>query len=551
MSLTILILSLFTSNLYAAGNGTLLTVKLVDALDGLPMSNVRVYAFQRLSDNSLQWYQNKTSDSNGQIDFDLQGIDNGGAYVFKTQRLDESGWVVSGDVKNAGSYTFYVRNVRINAVNGLNDSALTGHEIHAYQRDSNNHDTWFASAETNASGVVDFSLPDLASGQRYIFKSRSPVDNAVWYVGEEIYQSSTSTFVIGNKPLSVELVNNADQQPIANFEVSAYKRLPDNSLKWVQKQTSNVNGRVTFDLQGLGNGTVYVLEAKQEQGRNWARSDDLNNTGNYAFNIRNIRVTVVNGLNDKALTGHKIHAFKRDVNGDDSWFSASTTSASGLADFFLPGLTTGQRYVFKSLSPVDNTTWYTGEEINQSGVSNFVVGNALLELKLVNSLSQQSIANVDVTAYQRLPDNSFKWFQRKTTDSKGRIKFDLDGLGDNHQYILRASPYGIKISSKNIVDTGEFIMEAGRVAVTLRRKIDGSVLVGKKLQLLEKVAPGVFEWRASSITDQNGLVRFDPEGLDEGNVFVIYGQNFLGSNYRYYSHWVTSKGALEFVVDLD
>ena len=150
-----------------------------------------------------------------------------------------------------------------------------------------------------------------------------------------------------------------------------------------------------------------------------------------------------------------------------------------------------------------------------------------------------------------MPDNSLKWSQKKTTDSNGLLHFDLKGLGSGSKYVLTASPYGIKISSKDITETGDFKIQAGAVEVTLRRKDNGTHMPDQTLYLYEKVAPGIIQWRASSTTDKSGKVYFDPIGIDSGKVFLIKGKNLFGNNQHYYSPWIINKGKTDYLVSPD
>ncbi len=550
MRVALLLLVIFSIKSYAMGSGSSLYVDLVNDVDNVPLSNVKVLAFQRRSDNSLKWVQERTSDANGWMEFNLQGLGSGTAYVLQTRQQYGNVWIRSGDINHPGDYRFNIRNVRVKAVNGRDNLILSGHNIDAYKRNASGKYTWFASAKTNADGLADFYLPNLSSGQRYVFKSLSSVDSNIWYSSKVISQTGKFTFTVGNKPLTVSLVNALGQRPTAKLEVEVYHRLPDKSLKWFQKKTSDSNGQVNFDLQGLGHGTAYVLKSQLPYGGGWVSSGDIQDAGNYTFNISNVRLKVINGLNNLALNGHKVHVYKRDLNNKDTWFSEAKTSEEGLADFFLPNLTAGQRYVFKSQSPADSEIWYSSDEIVQNGKSTFVIGNKSLAVSLINALDKNPIPNIKVVAYQRLSDNSLRWAQEKTSDQNGRVNFDLQGLGAGKKYVLISRPYGVEISSNDISETGGYSIQAGAVRATLRQKTDGSLLAGKKLHLFERVASGKLEWRASSVTSQKGVVHFDNEGLGHGKVFVIYGKNLLDNNLDYYSQWISSKGQLQFNVDL-
>lgn len=452
--------------------------------------------------------------------------------------------ILCSSVIHAANY-----NVVVTLVSGATNQLMPGYSVSVYEQIASS-EIWIDSATSNENGDVLLNLEGVNTGRQYFLGIHSPFDNR-YKKSDLITTSGNSTFTVGNALLKAKISSGIGDKALTNRNIIVYKRLMDGSLSGISSEITDSNGYLNLDLPGLGKGTDYVLRAQHEKGSGWVYSADIKYTGNYAFKVGNTRVKVINGQTNRALSHYKIDVHKHSSDGNYSWYITHETDVDGFVDFQLADLESGEYYTYNGLSPADNVTWYRSEKNYQKGSSTFVVGNKFLNVMLVNALDQKSLSNIEVTAYQRQSDNSLKWFQKNTTNSSGRINFELEGLGNGSDYVLITSPYGVKISTQDITEPGEYEIKAGSVAVTLRRESDASMIEDRKLYLFEKTASGQSEYRADSHTDEQGIVRFDPGGLESGNVYFIYGYNLLGNNRDYYSQWITSKGQLDFIIDPD
>jgi len=389
----------------------------------------------------------------------------------------------------------------------------------------------------------------LGIDQNYVFKSISPFDNQ--YRSSQVFtKGGIESFALGNKLLNVTVTNGITHTIMPNQSVLIYKRLQNGKLKGFLSKKTDSQGQLNLDLPGLGTNATYVLRTQLQYGGNKVLSEDITTTGSYHFIVGNIRLKVVNGQTNDILANHKIIAYKRSSDGKDNWFKSAITNASGMVDFDLPGLGIDQNYVFKSISPFDNQ-YRSSQVFTKGGIESFALGNKLLNVSLLNALNWKRLTNVKVTVYSKLPNHTLKGIVTKTTDSFGRVNFDLPGLGNGAKYVLSAAPFGIKIMSNDITKPGKFEMSAGTVQVTLRNKEDQTLIPGRKLVIYEKTVSGQLRWLTSAITNTAGKVYFDPKGLGSGKKFIVRTTNLFGKNKSYFSPWISKKGLFEFLVDPD
>ncbi|MDO9238868.1 MAG: hypothetical protein Q7U30_02555, partial [Methylicorpusculum sp.] len=335
-------------------------------------------------------------------------------------------------------------------------------------------DVYVSSTNTDQSGLADFALPDLGSTQAYVFKARNSFDNS-WKNSTPINQGGLTTFVVGNQLLNITVTDGISNTALGNQDVTVFRRDADNSLKWFRRQATDANGNLTLDLPGLGTDSVYVLRTQQLFGSGSVDSGEITKTGNMEFRVGNLLVKVINGATNQPLVGQDVTVMEELVDGSLSWFTRVPTDQNGGIPFHLPGLGQGRKYILRAQTQLDQRSISSNLIVN-TGKFDFTVGNQLLNVTMLNALDGKPLANKEVTAFERMPDQSLRWFQRKNTDAQGKIDFDLTGLGQGASYVLRANPYGNWIESKDLDKTGPFQLLAGPVAVKLHKAETGEVM---------------------------------------------------------------------------
>lgn len=178
-----------------------------------------------------------------------------------------------------------------------------------------------------------------------------------------------------------------------------------------------------------------------------------------------------------------------------------------------------------------------------------------LTVSLVNSLSEQPLSDVLITAYeQRDNPRSTVVVESAITDAQGQVIFDLSGLGEGTVYILGANPYipgrNAQVFSTEITESGHFHFHVGTSPITLLDGDQKQPLVGMPIRV-KKVADRRFR-TLTTRTDEQGTSHFDLPGLDNGAVYVAeVRQPFGSSGQTSYSIEMTQTGPIDFVLYRD
>jgi large repetitive protein len=533
---------------FVVGN-QLLNVTVTDGISNIALGNQGVTILRREAGGSLKWFGQGTTDANGKLALDLPGLGTDTVYVLRTAMKHGNRTADSSDIKQTGNFAFKAGNVRVKVINGQTGSVLVGQKVDVRKLMADGSDVYFNNTSTDSNGLADFNLPDLSATQAYIFKAQNSFDNS-WKTSAPITQGGLTTFVVGNQLLNVTVTDGVNNSPLANQIITVLRRESDGSLKGLRTESTDVNGKLSLDLPGLGSDSVYVLRTQQLFGSGTVDSGEITNTGTMEFRVGNLLVKVINGATNQPSVGQDITVMEELVDGSLSWLARVPTDQNGGIPFHLPGLGQGRKYILRAQTQLDKR-WISSDLIVNTGKFDFTVGNQLLNVTVLNALDGKPLANKEVTAFERLPDQTLRWFQRKNTDAQGRIDFDLNGLGKGSSYVLKANPYGSWIESKDLDKTGPFQLLAGPVAVKLHKAETGEVMSGQSLTLFEKGADGRLIWRSTLVTDSTGVVRFDPVGLGDGRLFVVRATNLFGNAKHHYSRWIAQKGWVDFAVDKD
>ncbi len=529
---------------FRVGN-QLLKVRLVNKHNGAIVAKQKILVYERQSSGALQIAGNKITNTQGATDFDLPRLGSGTTYVLRSNPYGV-GWTYSPNIKNTGRFDFKVGALQFKILKGQDGSVLKKFPVTLYERTSSNGQKWRASGVTNANGLVWFDPGPLNAGSALYLGAINPFDGTRKF-SNNVNISGRYTFKVGNKLLNVVLKNKHTSAPVPNITVSVFKKLSNGALTNVTRKTTNSNGRVNFDLAGLGSGTSYVLKANPYQ-TGFTQSQKINQTGRFNFDVGALQITLVQGSNNSLLKTYPVILYKGS-------YANKTKVASGLTDtngnvwFDPPNTTSGKTLFLTAKNPFDGKLKFS-PVISSTGRHQFTVGNRLLNVSLKNALTGKVIPNKNIIVYKVKSGGSLSWFTSKVANSQGRTNFDLPGLGSGTNYVLKSNPLNGGWLQSNILNrTGSYTFDAGKVRIKLRKKSDGTPLAGRKIILFEKAIDGSQQMQTSATTDVTGQVYFDPTGLKQNRVYVAYSKNVFGKSNRYYSPWITSEGHINFDVD--
>jgi 5-hydroxyisourate hydrolase-like protein (transthyretin family) len=159
-----------------------------------------------------------------------------------------------------------------------------------------------------------------------------------------------------------------------------------------------------------------------------------------------------------------------------------------------------------------------------------------LHVKLVDSAIDTVLPGQRIDAYQQRTDGRLKWRARGTTNDDGRVSFDLSNrrFDPGLPFILRARPFGSNAYSEPVKSgPGEFIFKVGQLTVKLVSGATGEAMPGEQVVLKRIDANGRHRWVSRNTTDDDGVARFDPNGLGEGSTFVARARSPISGRWKH------------------
>lgn len=500
---SVLLFLLFSpiTKLYAAP----LVVQVVDHVTQLKMVNLNVLAYEKLLDGSLVWRASGTTDSGGSVPFELNGLGSGRKYVLRAQPYD--GWANSEEISSAGSFRFSVGKLQIAVLDGRNDQPFASQNVQLLEKNATGALSWVASYRTDTEGKVRLDPIGLGS-KAYVLRAISPVDGAS-RDSAEFSLSGLFSFKVGGKALAVQVVDHISGAGHAGLSVMAYEKLADGSLAWKISRTTDVEGRVSFDLDGLGSGRRYVLRASPYG--TLVSSDEIASIGSYRFGVGKLQVSLIDGRNGSAFADQEVHLLEKAANGALATVAKYRTDREGKLRLDPTGLGT-KVFLLRAVSPVDGAN-KDSAEYRQAGTFVFKVGGGGVVARVVDHITEAKLPGLNVLVYEKLPDGTLAWRVNGVTDGDGQVSFDLDGLGSGRRYVLRTSPYGSIASSEEISNAGTYRFGVGKLQVSVIDGRSGKAFAAQEVQLLEKGSGGSLVWLANYRTDIEGWVKLDPTEL--------------------------------------
>ncbi|HEB56305.1 MAG TPA: DUF1800 family protein [Gammaproteobacteria bacterium] len=347
------------------------------------------------------------------------------------------------------------------------------------------------------------------------------------------------------EPLTITLKNAISDAPLSGVEIVAKENLSDGSGKWTDKKITDKNGTAVFELDGLDAGRTYFFNAKPYTGGSTVTSKTFHKPGTFDWKVGTVEITVrdASQSNSPILANTRVIITEVASDGSLTWLEGVTSDAKGVLRLDLPQMDKGRRYALRARSTLSGK-WKQSQPISAAGIYTFNVGTEALNVNLLNSISKAPLSGVKIVVMELLADGSEKWRDASNTDNKGQTFFELDGLGEGRKYYLKAiNPYGSgNINTSILSSTGNFKFLVGNVPVTLIDGDNGTPLSGKKLAVHRITSDQERVWTKGGITDEEGRVYFDLEGLNNGDAFVISAINPFNGHRLYHSTVIRSEG---------
>ncbi|MCG8611956.1 MAG: DUF1800 domain-containing protein, partial [Pseudomonadales bacterium] len=184
------------------------------------------------------------------------------------------------------------------------------------------------------------------------------------------------------------------------------------------------------------------------------------------------------------------------------------------------------------------------------GDHQLIVGPTPLQITLRDDQTGTALTDLPVTVYEVLSDGSTKWTIQRNSDAQGTVTFDLNGLGDNRNYRLKAKAFNnYSYYSPVYTEAKSETLRLGKVRVAVS---DGSQdnhppLTDTAVTISKQKPDGKFGWFANATTDQQGQLKLDFPDLDNGAVYRLSTKSLVADSTKY-SDEITANGSYQFVV---
>lgn len=526
----------------------LLIASVTDAKSGSALAGVEVKAY-RVEGDKRHYFQKQFTDENGQINFDLPGIDSGTLYQLATHAFNgypSMSQVLSqpGNVNlEVGAIQVQVKdNSTGNPVNFANKQV----EIRRYL--DNGSLKWHGRFNTDDNGVlrIDFA----PNYNQYRLSAKSAINESVSY-SLDVNANGVYELVVGTPALTTTLLDARSQTPLVNQRVDAYRLNADTGKwHWFTRANSDDAGKIDFDLPHINSGSQYKLKAVVYNNQH-QYSDVLTQSGQLTWTFGNTLVSLIDGSGQQAnLANHRINIERLNEEGKFRYFGSAYSDDTGLLKLDMPQIGEGTSYRLRAHSLLGQYKY--SETLTANGDYQFIVGNQATVVTLNDYLTGQVIADKRVTASYQKEDGGYAWYQSVTTDENGQATFDLDGIDDKRNYRFSAKVYNNLTAYSDLASqSGSVNFAVGQLPITLIDNQNETLLPEKQITLYRITGEQRLQWLARTRTDEAGMIRFDATGLDDGDRFVVKVSNPFGNNKHFYGPVITTSGAIDFRVDPD
>lgn len=523
--------------------GVGLTVRLLDHISKSRLTGHAVDVYEVLADGSEVWRAKQTTDNSGDVRFDLDGLGDGRRYLVRAQPYGQR--ITSELISAAGWLMFHAGKLQVQIVDGTTGQGRSGQAVSLMKRSSDGTLIWVMNATSANDGWVRVNPPALGT-DTYVMQATSPTDGQT-ISSQSLLTSGPHRFVIGSPVVTAVLSDAITTKAISGQWVEVWESSSSSAAKSLRarRQTDSA-GRVSFDLEAIGTGKFYSFRTQPYL---QLIEQSISAAGEVPISAGKLQVQLLDGRNGQAYGWKSVTLLELLPTGSTRWIGEFRTAEDGILRLDPDGLA-AKSFVLRAASPVDGSVKQSAVFASR-GKYAFTVGNAGLTARLIDHISEQRISGQLIDVYEVLDDGSEVWRTKQTTDSQGDVRFDLDGLGQGRRFVLKSEPYGHRISSDVISTTGWYTFRAGTSPVVLSDAKNLSLITGVTVVALEKLPDGSLKWGKQGVTDANGMIRFDLNGLGSGREYVLKAINPFLDGKDHFSGVLSARGAYSFKIDRD
>jgi 5-hydroxyisourate hydrolase-like protein (transthyretin family) len=475
------------------------TVRLIDHVTDAGLVGVELHAYERTVAGDT-WRAKRMTDAQGNASFDLDGLGKGRNYVLKAQPFGF--WVESELLTAPRNFGFRVGKLQVRVVDGVTGQGRAGQQVGLKRWSAEGAYIWVMGGKTDAQGWIKLDPPDVGTIP-YVLAGASPTDGVEKL--SDVYRSKgPHQFTMGNSPIVAQLRDAVAGVGLPGKSVELWEVTEGTPILRLRRTTSE-SGDARFDVDGLGTSRQYFLKAQPYL--QTVQSAVVNAPGEYALNAGSLQVQLIDARNDKGVAWSKVSLIEVLSNGTFKSAGTFIADIEGRVRLDPEGLGSRQ-YAVRTSSPIDGTT-KTSETYRAAGRYQFKLAASAVTVKLIDHVTDAGIPDVELHAYERTASGDV-WRAKRTTDSQGGAAFDLDGLGEGRNYVLKTQPFGAWVESELITESRGFGFRVGKLQIQV---IDGQTGQGRADQevTLKRWSPdGSHVWVMAGRTNAQGWVKLDP-----------------------------------------
>ncbi len=342
------------------------TIRMTDWQTGNPMAGQSIAIFEEKPDGSRASIASGNTDGLGQARFDLDGVNAGREYIASVKPFLQR---IERRITQSGPVNIRAGNLRATIKRGDNGQTYANASVKLLIVRSDGEYDGIATYKASSNGSLIFDLPDIGSAH-YVLRASSPIDGTLKY-SALISSPGAVTFKVGNAPLRVRLSDHLNQSPIPITAVQVQELNADDSRTWLTQRSTDSQGEVLFDLDGLGEGRRYVIRARPFT--QWLEHT-VTIPGNLTISAGRSKVVLMDKDNNQPMAGVNIQTRSKAADGALSGpIADGTTNEAGSIRFDPPGIGQGSVIVFAAVNPFGNGIHYYSAPVIESGTHRFEI----------------------------------------------------------------------------------------------------------------------------------------------------------------------------------
>lgn len=433
-------------------------VQLIDGTKGdeVPLANHSI-DFQRMKEGKLRTIKRVSSNENGLVLIDLPDLSESIPYTLKSRSPLDSRSTYELSIKQKGAHNFVVGSVplNVNLTHARSGQALADQRVTLKKIDAEGKYKYAGSKTTDAQGNAVFDVQDFDGETQYLVESK--VFNNFVVRSAPFSQANDIQLTFGKLQVLVKDGSQASQPPLSDYSVGIRTYNPaTNKSKWYAGAKTDNAGLLQLDLPEAPAGEHYIFYAKSLTDNKHKYSDPIANKGDAEFVVGNLAttVTVTDLISQAPALDLRVTAERENEAGEWKWASSGKTDTNGQLVFDLDGIGSGAAYRFRAAKY--RGTVYS-EILTSPGDVSIHLGAVPVVLSNKNTLDP--LSGIKITAYRFESDGKLKYEVNGTTDSEGRVVFDLKQLAES-RYIFKAHRpfpdvrqiYSRVVTSEGLVD---------------------------------------------------------------------------------------------------